>query len=161
MNTEFRRAIVPNEIRGLTLFDHKAFQQYPLDWFDRNDWKTLDSWWMIVNRRKVGCCAFEPHMDFQEDVREDGQNLRLQGSLYIVTTGILPQFRGLGFGSLLKHWQVLYARYHGFTRIVTNTREGNRAMICLNEKFGFKILRTAPNYYEKPQESTVVMELHL
>ncbi len=161
MNTEFRRALVPTEIRSLVIFDHKAFHKYPADWFDRDDWKTCDPWWMIVHDRKVGCCAFEPHVDFQGDIRGDGQNPPLRGSLYIVTTGILPQFRGLGFGNLLKYWQVLYARHHGFTRIVTNSRKSNKPMIGLNEKFGFKILRTTPNYYEEPRESTVVMELRL
>jgi ribosomal protein S18 acetylase RimI-like enzyme len=67
----------------------------------------------------------------------------------------------LGFGGLLKSWQVLYARRHGFTRIITNTREGNRPIIGLNKKFGFKVLRTTPNYYEEPLEPTVVMELQL
>ena len=50
---------------------------------------------------------------------------------------------------------------HWFTRIVTNTRQSNKPMIKLNKKFGFKILRITPGYYEKPQESTVVMELRL
>jgi GNAT superfamily N-acetyltransferase len=161
MNTEFRKAIVPKEIRSLVIFDHKAFHEYPADWFDRDDWEAYDPWWMIVDNRKVGCCAFEPHVDFQEDIRDDGKNPRLRGSLYIVTTGILPTLRALGFGGLLKSWQVLYARRHGFTRVVTNTRKGNRPMIKLNRTFGFNVLRTTPNYYENPREPTVVMELRL
>jgi ribosomal protein S18 acetylase RimI-like enzyme len=100
-------------------------------------------------------------VDFQDDSREDGKNPHLRGSLYIVTTGILPTFQGLGFGGLLKSWQLLYAGRHGFTRVVTNTRKGNRRMIRLNEQFGFNVLRTTPNYYEDPREPTVVMELRL
>lgn len=161
MNTEFRRAIVPKEIRSLVLFDHKAFHEYPGDWFDRRYWEACDPWWMIVDSRKIGCCAFEPHVDFQEDIREDRKNPHLRGSLYIVTTGILPDFRRRGFGDLLKRWQLLYAWRHGFTRLVTNTRKGNRSMIELNKRFGFKILRTTPNYYEDPPEPTIVMELRL
>jgi len=161
MHTEFRRAIVPKEIRSLVIFDHKAFHEYPADWFDRDDWEACDPWWMIVDNRKVGCCAFEPHVDFQEDIREDEENTRLRGSLYIVTTGILASFRGMGFGGLMKRWQLLYARRHGFTRIVTNTRKGNKPMIGLNERFGFKVLRTTSDYYEDPREPTVVMELRL
>ncbi len=143
------------------IFDHRAFDKYPADWFDRDYWEACDPWWMIVDNRKVGCCAFEPHVDFQEDRREDGKNPRRQASLYIVTTGILPRFRGLGFGELLKCWQVSYARRHGFTRMITNIRESNRPMIELNKKFRFKVLRTTPDYYENPREPTVVMELRL
>jgi len=105
---------------------------------------------MIVDDRKVGCCAFEPHVDFQEDIREDGENSHLRGSLYIVTTGILPSFQGLGFGGLLKRWELLYAHRHGFTRVVTNTRKSNGPMIKLNGRFRFTVLRTTPNYYEEP-----------
>lgn len=160
MKTEFRKAL-PSEIRSLMLFDRKAFHDYPGDWFDREYWKACDSWWMIVDDRKVGCCAFEQHLDFREDARMDGDNPRRQGSLYIATTGILPSFRGRGLGTLLKSWQLSYAQMHGFTRIVTNTRKSNKPMIQLNKKFGFKVLRTTPNYYRAPRESTVVMELRL
>jgi ribosomal protein S18 acetylase RimI-like enzyme len=31
----------------------------------------------------------------------------------------------------------------------------------LNQKFGFKIVRTTPRYYEDPREATVVMERRL
>jgi ribosomal protein S18 acetylase RimI-like enzyme len=161
MNTEFRKAILPKEIRSLVIFDHKAFHKYPADWFDRDTWEAYDCWWMIIDKTKVGCCAFEPHVDFQEDIREDEKNPPLRGSLYTVTTGILPTFQGQGFGDLLKKWQLTYARRHGFTRVVTNTRKSNSAMVKLNRKFGFTILRTTPNYYQEPQEPTVVMELRL
>ncbi|HEV2173652.1 MAG TPA: GNAT family N-acetyltransferase [Nitrospira sp.] len=159
MNTEFRRALMPQELRSLVLFDHKVFSRHPADWFDRDDWETYDSWWMILDNRKVGCCAFVPHVDFQEDFRKDEKNPRRRASLYIVTTGILPSLRGLGLGELLKRWQVSYARLHGFTRIITNTRESNKTMINLNKKVGFKVVRTTPDYYEQPREPTVVMEL--
>src|ERR1700730_4595421 len=108
MKTEFLRAVVPKEIRNLVIFDHKAFRDYPSDWFDRDDWEAYDPWWMIINNKKIGCCAFEPNVDFQEDIREYGKNPRLRGSLYIVTTGILPSFQSVGFGGLLRRWQLLY-----------------------------------------------------
>ncbi len=127
------------------LFDRKAFHDHPADWFDREYWHTCDAWWMIIDGRKIGCCAFEYR----------------RGYLYIATTGVLPELRGLGFGTLLKSWQVCFARDHGFTRIVTNTRKSNRAMIRLNRKFGFKTVRIIADYYENPREPTVVMELRL
>jgi RimJ/RimL family protein N-acetyltransferase len=142
MYTEFRRAVVSEEIRSLTLFDHKTFHEYPGDWFDQATWRTYESWWLIVGKRKVGCCTFGLHIDFNEDIHPDNYNPHRRGSLYVASTGILPQFRGKDFGTLLKAWQLSYARDHGFSRIVTNTRKSNKAMIRLNEKFGFKIIRT-------------------
>lgn len=158
MRTQFRKAVIPDEIRSLVLFDHKAFHEYPADWFDRDTWRACEAWWLIVDGRKVGCCAFALHQNFEEDVREDCENPRVRDSLYIVTTGILPRFRGQALGSLMKCWQIAYARHHGFTRMVTNTRKSNQAMIALNKKFGFQVLRTTPDYYDNPREPTVVME---
>lgn len=161
MRTEFRRAPVPDDLRSLIVFDHKAFHEYPADWFDRETWEDCEAWWMLINGRKVGCCAFQRHRDFREDINQDGTNPYLHGSLYIVTTGILPEARGLGLGRLLKCWQISYARHHRFSRMVTNTRQHNHAMISLNRSFGFRTIRTTPHYYEAPDEPTVVMELRL
>lgn len=143
------------------LFDHKAFSQYPADWFHREDWKTYDSWWLIINRRRVGCCAFAPYANFAEEIEEGGPQLPPQTSLYIVTTGILPAWRRLGLGTLLKCWQISYARRRGFTHLLTNTRESNQTMIHLNEKFGFQVIYSIPDYYERPREPTLVMKLRL
>ncbi len=160
-DAQFRRAIKPKEVRSLILFDRKAFHEYPGDWFDQATWRMYESWWLIVGKRKIGCCAFGLHIDFKEDIDPDNENPPRRGSLYIASTGILPQFRGNGFGTLLKAWQVSYARQRGFSRIVTNTRKSNKAMIGLNRKFGFKIIRTTRGYYQAPKESTVVMERRL
>ena len=113
---------------------------------------------MIVGKRKIGCCAFALHTDFKEDISPDEGNPPRRGSLFVASTGILPEVTGMGFGTLLKSWQLAYAHHHGFTKIVANTRKSNKAMIRLNQKFGFKIIRTTPGYYEDPRESTVVME---
>jgi len=156
MKTEFRRAL-PADIRELVAFDRKVFSES--DRFPKAYWKDIEAYWMLVDDVKVGCCAFEKRVDFQEDIREDEANCRMDGSLYISTTGILPKFQRKGFGQLLKCWEIAYARYHGFTRIVTNTRKRNRSMIALNRKFGFEVIRTTPNYYFDPSDSTVVMQL--
>jgi ribosomal protein S18 acetylase RimI-like enzyme len=161
MHTEFRRALLPQEMRSLVLFDHKTFFQYPDDWFDRDDWNVYEAWWLIVNQRKVGCCAFATYRNFQEELGEVRQQTALGTTLYIVTTGILPAWRRQGLGTLLKCWQISYARRHEFTRIVTNTRKSNQAMIGLNRKFGFKVIRSMPNYYASPLEPALVMELRL
>lgn len=157
MRTEFRKVRVPDEIGSLTAFDRKVFSA--ADRFQPHHWKGLQSYWMLIDEVKVGCCAFEKDVDFQQDQRPDGLNPRLDGSLYIASTAILPRFQGHGFGRMLKAWQVAYAWRHKFNRIVTNTRKRNKPMIHLNRKFNFKVIRITPGYYTEPADSTVVMEL--
>lgn len=144
MNTEFRKAELPREIRALQAFDRKIFSK--TDRFPAAYWLTCESWWMFVNGVKVGCCAFE---------REAPR------SLYIATTGIATKYQGGGFGALLKAWEICYARRHGFDRILTNTRKSNTRMIALNRQFGFRTIRTTRRYYADPVESAVFMELRL
>jgi ribosomal protein S18 acetylase RimI-like enzyme len=159
MEVEFKRAVLPDDLRRLRAFDRKTFPRSDL--FSIEDWKECESYWMIIDGTRVGCCAFQKHVDFQEDIRPEPAESGAQGSLYISTTGILPKYQGAGLGSLFKSWQIAYARRNGFHRIVTNTRGRNARMIALNRKFGFRVLRTTPGYYRDPTDSTVVMELHV
>ncbi len=141
----------------LARFDKRIF---PSDSFPEDMWLSYEAWWMTLDGRRIGCCAFEPHVDFQKNTDKDFSPRR-RGSLYVATTGILPEFRRCGFGKVMKAWQVAYARFLNFKRIVTNTRKSNKAMIQLNRQFGFRKIATVPNYHEYPQEATVVMELVL
>lgn len=159
MESEFKRAVLPEDMRRLCAFDRNVFPEANL--FSVKDWKQYEPYWMIIDGTTVGCCAFQVHVDFQEDICGDGVNPSMKGSLYISTTGILPTYQGAGLGRLFKSWQVAYARYHRFDRIVTNARKRNARIIALNKEFGFRILRTTPRYYSGPTDSTVVMELQL
>ena len=146
MRVEFRKADLPAELRSLVTFDRKVFGS---DAFHREMWQDFEAWWMLVDGVKAGCSAFERH----EPER---------GSLYIATTGILPRLQGRGLGRLMKAWQIAWARHHGFKRIVATHRAGNKAMIALNQSFGFRrIGKKIPGYYENPSEAAVSMELVL
>jgi ribosomal protein S18 acetylase RimI-like enzyme len=156
VTTEFRRADPARELRSLIEFDHKVFRKS--DWFSAEQWRAFESYWMLVDGRKAGCCALDRHRDFQDDLRGDGVDPPLRGSLHIVSTGILPKHQGKGLGTLMKAWQLSFARRHLFARIVTCSRKSNRPMIQLNRKFGFRTVRTTRGYYSGPVESAVVME---
>jgi ribosomal protein S18 acetylase RimI-like enzyme len=123
-------------------FDRRVFP--PADRFDADYWRQCDVWWMLVNGAKAGCCAFEKDTN-----------------LYIATTGILPKYQRQGLGALMKAWQIAYAKHHGFDRLVTHMRKSNAAIITLNKRFGFRIVRTVEGYYEEPPEPGVVMRLDL
>ena len=158
MKVAFAKVALPRDKERLVVFDHKVFRR--ADWFHPDAWDRYESYWMLVNGRKVGCCAFERAADFEVDPEKDSAHRG--GSLYIASTGILPQHQGKGFGLRFKRWQIAWARRHGFTRIVTNCRKSNRAIIRLNQKVGFNILQTTTsNYYRQPSEPAVVMELDL
>jgi ribosomal protein S18 acetylase RimI-like enzyme len=143
MKTEFRKAVLPREVRSLMAFDRRIFPKS--DCFPADYWLACEPWWMLAGGRRVGCCAFE----------------KGKKSLYISTTGILPKYQGMGFGQLMKAWEISYARYHGYQKIVTNTRKSNAAMIAVNKKFGFRVVRTMPRHYDQPVEPGVLMELVL
>jgi ribosomal protein S18 acetylase RimI-like enzyme len=159
MDVEFRKAIIPDEIVELQAFDRKVFPK--ADLFTKQEWAAYEAYWMIVEGRKVGCCAFQRNVDFCEDVRKDHRNPRKDRSLYITTTGILPSFQDKGFGKILKVWEVAYAKFHGFNRIVTNSRMRNARIIGLNLSLGYRFIRITPRYYRGPNDATVVMELKL
>ncbi len=139
MKVEFRKAVQPAETRALMAFDRKVFAKS--DRFDADYWRCCEAWWMFVDRKKVGCCAFDEN--------------------YIATTGILPAHRRQGLGSLMKAWQIAYARQKGYTCLIAHARKSNEGSIGLNRKFGFRITRTVKDYYEEPLEAGVVMRLDL
>jgi ribosomal protein S18 acetylase RimI-like enzyme len=154
METEFRRVDVGKEIRSLIAFDRKVFP--PSDVFDSATWRSCKAYWLLVQGKTVGCCAFEENVDFADD--QTGGNTPMHGSLYIATTGILESHRGKGLGDLMKAWQIAYARHYGFNRLVTNMRRTNVASLKLNKKYGFTRLRVTASYYHDPDEATLVME---
>ena len=127
-------------------FDRRVFPV--ADCFDADYWRECEPWWLVVSGVKVGCCAFE----------KGGEGAP---SLYISTTGILPKFRRMGYGQLMKAWEIAYGRRMGYRRLITHARESNAAMIALNERFGFRIARTTADYYVEPVEAAVFMELRL
>ena len=157
MVVEFRRAVLPEDGAELWKLDVEIFGK---DAFAPEDWLSLESYWIVVDGRVAGCAAFIPDVEFQEDLRGDGENAAQRGTVYIQSTGLLREYRGRGLGKRIKEWEIEHARRNGFHRILTNCRESNAAMISINEKFGFRAIRSTPGYYEDG-EATVVMELVL
>ena len=157
MMLEFRKAVVPDEVDELRRVDLEIFGK---DAFEEELWYSVQPYWIVVDGRVAGCAAFVHDVDFEEDLREDDENVPRRGTVYIQTTGLLRAYRGQGLGRRIKEWEIEYARRNGFRRVVTNCREGNAAMISINEKYGFRAIRRTSGYYEDG-EATVVMELLL
>jgi ribosomal protein S18 acetylase RimI-like enzyme len=150
---EFRKVVVPDEIDALCEVDRRIFHAFPADLFSRREWAEYESYWMLAAGKIVGCSAFVRDMDYNSG--------RRPGCLYIMTTGVLPEFRRRGFGLKQKQWQIEFAKQQGFRVIVTNMRESNASIIRLNQKLGFAICMVSPAYYSDPTEPAIVMELQL
>ena len=144
MEMEFVQADVAREARRLRAFDKQVFP--PADVFPASYWRECVVYWLVVEGKRVGCCALQAETD---------------GVLYIASTGLLPAWQGKGLGAVMKAWQIAYARSNGFQRMVTETRAGNTRMIELNRQFGFRIRKRVAGYYLDPVETAVVMELAL
>src|SRR5215469_643293 len=140
MRLDFLKVVLPAEMSALLEFDSKIFKN-PGDAMFEEDWVNLDSYWMVANDIRVGCCALLNDTDYDEQPRP--------GYLWIVSIGILPQYQGRGFGTKFTKWQIEYARRASASVLVTNTRESNRAMRAIYETFGFTTRCIVP-YYEDP-----------
>lgn len=153
MEVEFRPA-QKHEALTLRRFDMKMFEES--DWFTLEEWKLFTCYWIVVNRQKVGSIALAINRDFWE-IDEEKPKYR-EGSMFIASTGLAPEFRGKGIGDIAKVFELGVAKDHGCTRIITNCRESNEASIGLNTKHGFEIVRHVPNYYHGPVEAATVLE---
>jgi ribosomal protein S18 acetylase RimI-like enzyme len=124
-----------------------------MDVYEPQIWLRCESYWVIVKGVTVGCTALERDADYNGSPRA--------GSLFIWSTGVLPEFQRKGYGTIQKMWQIEYAKQNRFSAIVTCTRKSNEPMIRLNKKFGFVVRELKPDYYQEPAEPAMVMELDL
>ena len=147
------RRVRPDEMGLLCELDVKIFGDE--DAFDTHDlWEGLEAFFIVVDGLIVGSIALRHNTDVAESYESD--YVDLPGSLYIVSTGILPEWQGRGIGSKIKAWQIEYAQTSGSVRIVTNARTSNLRSIKLNRKFGLQIIRSIPGWYG--DEDTTVLE---
>ena len=155
MNIEIKKA-PPGSAKLLAELDRQIFSAE--DAFSEEDWlgSGLEAYLLYIDGQIAGSAALQP----RTDIRSRKSYPPAPDCLYIVSTGVLAEFRGKGLGLILKTWEVAYAKTHGYARMVTNMRESNAASIALNEKFSFYVREIIPNYYPDG-ESAFVMELNL
>lgn len=122
-----------------------------------DDWIGLETFFILVNNYIVGSIALKSDADVASSWNKEGP--KCPGTLYIISTAVAPNWQGQGIGDFAKKWEIEYAKIHNFQRIVTNARASNVKSIRLNQKYGFKIIKTMPNYYG--DEDSLVLELKL
>lgn len=157
MHIELRPADSISEAEALCEMDKKVF--LPSDAFDDPTmWEDYECFWIIADGEIVGSVAMGLNVEFGGSWEKDDPCPKC---LFIVTTGILPEFQRKGIGNYVKQWQIDFARRGGFTRISTNFRKSNVGSLRLNEKFGFKVVGEVADYFSDPDEPSIVMELVL
>jgi ribosomal protein S18 acetylase RimI-like enzyme len=73
---------------------------------------------------------------------------KIQSSrLYIMTLGVLENYRRCNFGSQLVEWAVETARKKSLGEIALHVQTNNIGAIEFYKKHGFTIIHTDPNYY--------------
>ena len=107
------------------------------------EWKQSDVYFLYKDNEPIGCLCIKKNVK----------------SWYINSIGILPGFRGFGFGEYLLKFAVDEFMYSKVGKITAHIRLGNNASICLNLKQGFKIKKVIKNWYENPKEDAVFIEL--
>ena len=157
MHIEMKVADTTIEAEALCEMDKKIF--LPSDAFDDPEmWEGYECFWIVVDGQIAGSVAMGLNLDFGGSWEKDAP---CPGCLFIVTTGILPDYQRKGIGSFVKEWQIDFARRGGFTRVSTNFRKSNIGSRRLNEKFGFKVVGEVADYFSDPDEPSIVMELEL
>jgi len=156
MKIEIRPANTSTELEALVALDVRIFSSDSFD--DPDMWKDFEVFWIVLDGEIIGSTAFGLNLEFSISEEEE---IPSPGCVYLATTGILPGNQKRGIGGRVKEWQINWARSHGFTRISTHCRESNIGSLHLNRRFGFEVIGRLANYYEDPDEATIVMELKL
>jgi ribosomal protein S18 acetylase RimI-like enzyme len=147
----FRKAAYPDELDEILAFDSSVFSN-PGDYMSREDWLECEAYWLIVDDERVGCCALQTNVDYDDTSKPS--------SLYIASIAIAVASRGRQLGTRFTEWQIEHARERGFSMIVANTRRSNVAMIAVYRKLGFKE-RAVIDYYDEPRERMIIFDLAL
>lgn len=153
MDVRIRKADLKTEIRGIMRMDRLIF---PVDAYETSEkWENHKCYWVIVKRRKVGMIAFV----HDEDHDKGGGHIHTLGNLYIPSTGIIPDYQGMGLGNIAKAYEVAYALQHGFSSISVTCRKSNEPILKLNKAFGFRRTYVIPHYYGNEDGIRLVREL--
>jgi len=155
MHVEIKKIDLEKEVGRLVEIEAQIFSS--ADRLREEAFEGTECYWMVVDDVIAGCTSLRHNYI----VSAEHGLVRCEGSIYIVSTAILPEFQGRGLGNQLKEWQVSYAKAKCFARITTTCRASNLRIIKLNEKFGFKASGIIPNCYHDPEESGTIMKLEL
>lgn len=77
--------------------------------------------------------------------------------MYVTSIGVIPKWRGNGWGSAIALWQWRYARRYKFVTLLLHTRESNVAMRKIALGIGYIEEKMVDPAYTDPAERAVEM----
>jgi ribosomal protein S18 acetylase RimI-like enzyme len=161
MDLYIRRAR-EEEIPLLAEMDRAVFS--PPDALSEEDFcdPDFENFIILLDSTAIGSTILAPNRGITK--RYDDPLPVEEGVVYIISTALIPEFQEQGIGSIVKAWQIAYARRNGFKKIITNVRKSNLASLALNMKFGLRVTQLIPEYYNPEgdsefREGTFVLQL--
>lgn len=85
----------------------------------------------------------------------------LYGECEIVNLAVSPKCRRRGYAQALLQAILSHARSNAFSKVMLEVRRSNTAAAALYEKNGFLPIAVRKNYYTKPKEDAILMDLSL
>lgn len=76
---------------------------------------------------------------------------------HITNVAVLPEYRKNGIATMLINKMIDVCKCSEIYNMTLEVRESNIGAINLYEKFGFVSAGKRPNYYQKPNESAIIM----
>lgn len=76
---------------------------------------------------------------------------------HITNVAVLPEYRNKGIATMLMNKMIDVCKCSEIYNLTLEVRESNIGAISLYEKFGFLSAGKRPNYYQKPNESAIIM----
>lgn len=83
------------------------------------------------------------------------------GEAELMHIAVDPDFRGKGFSKLLLQELITYVKQNHGYKIFLEVRKGNEIARNLYSSYCFNPIAVRKNYYQKPQEDGIVMELSI
>ena len=156
MNLTYPR-IIPDMNLGLETilsFEQLLFPEHPL--LDPEFWRqdSIEAHAINIDGVAVGYLAAE--VDAEPGQSEDSDSVHVEGSIFSIAVGILPEMRGKGIGYAARLWMVRQAPFlQGRQRIISTVRTKNLVAQNLNKKVGFTILGLSPKFYADGEDAIV------
>ncbi len=76
---------------------------------------------------------------------------------YVTNIGILPRFRGLGYGKALVNKLIDYSKEKSLSFLSLEVRISNEVAIKLYSSLGFTEVGLRKNFYSSPKEDAIIM----
>ncbi len=125
---------------------------------DPEDWEGLECFWVTLHGVKIGSVALLHNSASAQKYDDDYPEV--PGSLYILSVGLLSEFRYNRVGSYLVQWIIDYARIHGFSVVHSHCRAGNLVSYRLHARV-LQEIGAVKDYYREPTEDSILFELRL